>query len=58
MVCNRIKSRVNAGRSKVTRCSRYVNGGRIYARLNGESLEEVHCFKYLVSQVTADGGNK
>ena len=24
--------------------------------LNGESLEEVHCFKYLGSEVAADGG--
>ena len=24
--------------------------------LNGESLEEVDCFKYLGSQVAADGG--
>ena len=24
--------------------------------LNGEPLEEVDCFKYLGSQVTADGG--
>ena len=29
------------------RCSRYGNGGRMYAILNGESLEEVDCFKYL-----------
>ena len=24
--------------------------------LNGEPIEEVHCFKYLGSQVAADGG--
>ena len=30
--------------------------GRLHARLNGETLEEVGCFKYLGSQVAADGG--
>ena len=25
-------------------------------RLNGEPLEEIHCFKYMGSQVAADGG--
>ena len=33
--------------SKVMRCSRYVNRGRMHERLNGEQLEEVDCFKYL-----------
>ena len=42
---------MNVGKSKVMRCSRYGNGD-----LNGESLEEVDCFKYLGSQVAADGG--
>ena len=28
----------------------------MHARLNGEPLEEVDCFKYLGSQVAADGG--
>ena len=32
------------------------NGGRIHVILNSEALEEVDCFKYLGSQVTADGG--
>ena len=41
---------------KVVRCSRYGNGGRMHVILNGEPLEEVNCFKYLVSQVAADGG--
>ena len=27
------------------RCTRYVNVGRTHARLNGEPLEEVDCFK-------------
>ena len=42
--------------SKVWRCSRYGNGNRMHVILNGESLEEVDCFKYLGSQVAADGG--
>ena len=47
---------MNAGKSKVMRCSRYGNGYRIHVILNGEPLEEVDCFKYLGSQVAADGG--
>ena len=39
-------------------CSRYRNGDRMHAILNGEPLEEVDCFKYLGSQVAADGGCK
>ena len=38
------------------RCSLYVNLGQMHTRLNGESLEEVGCFKYMGSQVAADGG--
>ena len=38
------------------RCSRYGNGDRIHVTLNSEPLEEVDCFKYLGSQVAADGG--
>ena len=55
-VCERRKLRVNVGKSKVMRCSRYGNGDRIHVVLNGEPLEEVDCFKYLGSQVAADGG--
>ena len=55
-VCERRKLRVNVGKSKVMRCSRYGNGDRMYVILNGEPLEEVNCFKYLGSQVAADGG--
>ena len=55
-VCERRKVRVNVGKSKVMRCSRYGNGGRMHATLNGEPLEEVNCFKYLGSQVATDGG--
>ena len=54
-VRERRKLRVNVGKSKVVRCSRYGNGGRIRV-LNGEPLEEVNCFKYPGSQVAADGG--
>ena len=41
---------------KVMSCSMYANGGRMHVRLNGEPLEELDCFKYLGSQVAADGG--
>ena len=47
---------MNIGKRKVMRCSRYVNGGRMYVTLNGDQLEEVKCFKYLNSQVATDGG--
>ena len=47
---------MNVGKSKVMRCSRYGNGDRMHVILNGEPLEEVDCFKYLGSQVAADGG--
>ena len=39
--------RVNVGKSKVGRCSRYGNGDRMHVIVNGEPLEEVDCFKYL-----------
>ena len=55
-VCERRKLRVNVGKSKVMRCSRYGNGGRMHAILNGELLEEVDCFKYLESEVAGNGG--
>ena len=55
-VCERRKLRVNVGKSKVMRCSRYGNGRRMHVILNGEPLEEVDGFKYLESQVAADGG--
>ena len=55
-VCKRRKLTVNAGKSKVIRCSRYGNGDRMHVILNGEPLDEVYCFKYLGSQVAADGG--
>ena len=55
-VCDRRKLRVNVGKSKVTRCSRYGNGDRMHVTRNGEPLEEVDCLKYPGSQVAADGG--
>ena len=53
-ICERIKLRVNVGNSKLMRCSRYGNGGRMHVILNDEPLKEVDCFKYLGSQVAAD----
>ena len=55
-VCERRKLRVNVGKSKVMRCSRYGNEDRMHVILNGEPLKEVDCFKYLGSQVAADEG--
>ena len=52
-VCERRKLRVNVGKSKVMRYSRYGNGGRMHVILNGEPLKEVDCFKYL--HVVASG---
>ena len=48
-VWERRKLRVNVGKSKVMRCSRYGNGGRMHVILNGEPLQEMDCFKYLWS---------
>ena len=45
-VCDRRKLKVNVGKSKVMRCSRYGNGDRMHVILNGEPLQEVDCFKY------------
>ena len=44
-VCERTKLRVNVGKSKFMRCSRYGNGYRMHVILNGKPL--VDCFKYL-----------
>ena len=38
-ICERRKLRENVGKSKVIRCLRYGNGGRMHVRLNSESLE-------------------
>ena len=42
---------MNVGKSKVMRCSRYANVGRMHMRLNDVPLEEVDCFKFLGSQL-------
>ena len=47
--CERRKLKVNLGMSKVMRCSRDGNRGRMQVILNREPLEEVDCFKYLGS---------
>ena len=39
-MCERRKLKVNVDKSKVMRCSRYGNGGRMHVILNGEPLEE------------------
>ena len=53
--CQRKKVRVYVVKSTVMRCSRYGNRGQMHVFLNGEPLEELDCFKYLGSQVAADG---
>ena len=50
------RSRVDIGGSGFVRCSRYGGWGGMYVILDGEPLEEVDCFKYLGSHVSADGG--
>ena len=55
-VCERRKLRVNVGKSKVMRCTRNEDGGRLNVTLNGEVLEEVDQFKYLGSIIAANGG--
>ena len=40
------------------RYSRLVNVSRMHVILNGEPFEEVDCFKYLESQMAADGGGE
>ena len=54
IVCERRKLRVNVGKNKFMRCSRYGNGDRMHVILNGEPLKKVDCFKYLGSHVAAD----
>ena len=54
-ICERRKLKVNVGKSKVMRFSRYCNGDRMPVILNGDQLEE-DCFNYLGSKVAADGG--
>ena len=42
-VCDRRKLRVNVGKSKVIRCSRYCNGGLMNVILNGKSFGDAEC---------------
>ena len=57
-LCERRTLRVNVGKSKVMRRSRYGNWDRKHLILNGEPLEKMDCFKYLGSQMAADGGSE
>ena len=41
IVCERRKLRVNVGKSKVMRCSRYGDGDRMHVTLNDEPLERM-----------------
>ena len=52
----KVKSECKVDKNKFMRWSRYGNVDRMHVMLNGEPLEEVDCFKYLGSQVAADGG--
>ena len=54
--CERRKLRVNAGKSKVMRCTRSEDGARLNAMFNGEALADVDQFKYLGSVIAANGG--
>ena len=49
---------MNVGKSKVMRCSRNANVGRLNAILNGEPFEGIDYLKFLGSQVAADGGGE
>lgn len=42
------------GNSKVMKCSRSVNAGRMDVRLNDKQPKEEDCYKYLWSQVAAN----
>ena len=46
-LCERRKLGMNVGKSKVMRCSRMEMGVE-HVILNGEPLEEMDCFKYMV----------
>ncbi len=55
-VCKRRKLKVNRSKSKVTKCTRLVDGRGMNVALNGEVLEEVERFNYLGSHVDVNGG--
>ena len=47
------------GKSKVMRCSRYGDVGRMHVILyTANRYRGMDCFKYLGSQVAADGGSE
>ena len=54
-MCDRRKLNVNVGKSKVMRCAREERVERMNVVLKGQVLEEVNVFKYLGSNVSADG---
>ena len=45
------------GKSKVMRCSGYVNAGRINERLDGEPVKEVCCFRLATTSLAKQGIN-
>lgn len=47
-VCERRKLRVHVGKSKIMKCLKVQDGGRLNVRLNGELLEEGESFKYVI----------
>ena len=47
--------RVNVGKSKVMRCSRYINVGRMETKWDNGRGSGLFCFKYFGSNVAADG---
>jgi len=55
-VCDRRKLNVNVGKSKVMRCANDARMGSMNVVLKGQVLEEVNMFKYLGSNVSANGG--
>ena len=48
-------SQVSKSKSKVMRCLRYGNGGQMHMMLNGQPLQKVDCFEYLLLQMAAAG---
>ena len=54
----KVESKINVGKSKVLRCSRYGNGSGKHVILSGERIEEDDYSEYLWSKVAADEGWK
>ncbi|KAK7073922.1 hypothetical protein SK128_008435 [Halocaridina rubra] len=54
-VWERKKLQVNIGKSRVMRCMRSVNAGRLNVGVNEELLEDVESFKYLGSHESKSG---